>query len=440
MATDRVEILDTRSPGNPTLLVHMPDKDVLIHSKFDPAHDAKRWSGQQKINADAKYLIVFGFGLGYHIEALLEENPKINKIFVFEVSPDIFRAALAARDLSGIFSENRVCLLVGNYQDIEESIFKFLNDFSALSTNDSSPEILIHRPSLDVFPDGSENLRDILEYIKLATTKQGAFSEEREFNKTANKQAFESARGIVELRGSYTSREMIVAAAGPSLDISIELLKASPAAPDIIAVDSALAPLLRAGIHPRFVVTGDPQTKTIDLFHGLPIENEELVFFPTSNPEVVALFPHERRWAAYSSLSDDEILLDNNFEKGQLFFSGTVLLAAVDFAVKTCAKPTVLIGADFSFHDDQTHATGSRTQGYSPRYGRIREVMGLHNTTVKTSDVLYLYLKDLERYYLNMEDQHQLFNATSRGAAVFHVPYISFELFLAKYSAKRLPG
>ena len=34
--------------------------------------------------------------------------------------------------------------------------------------------------------------------------------------------------------------------------------------------------------------------------------------------------------------------------------------------------------------------------------------MGLRETTVMTSSILYLYMKDLEQYYLNMEDQQSL--------------------------------
>ncbi len=431
-----VEIVETRSPENPSLVVHLDGKDVSIHSRFDPLHDAIRWAERQTLKKDNGFLFVFGLGLGYHIEALLNRFPDIKKLFVFEVNSDIYRAALAARDLSTLLMDERICLFVGNFNDVGDSFQKFIAYFSNISENAENTDILIHRPSLEVFPEDSEDLRNILEYLKLATSKRRVFSEEREANKAANSAAFESARGVRELFGAFADSPLIVAAAGPSLDISISLLGNYPRTPDIIAVDSALAPFINAGIHPRFVVSGDPQDKAFDLFRGIKLKNEELIFFPSSNPEVVASFPAERRLAACSSVTEDEIELDEKFNKGRLCFSGTVLLAAVDFAVKSGAFPVVLIGADFSFLNTQTHATGSRIQGYSPRYGRIREIKGLSDTVVTSSDILYLYMKDLERYYLSLEQPGRILNATARGAAIYHIPYLSLEYFLNQHSMR----
>ncbi len=434
--TSRVEIIQTRSPENPALVVHLDGKDVSLHSRFDPVREAARWAEQQTLKNEKGFLFVFGLGLGYHVEALLNRFPDVRKIFVFEVNGDVYRAALTARDLSPILMDKRVCLFVGDYDDIRDSFNRFIADFSNISEDAMHTEILIHRPSLDVFPDDSEDLRNILEYLKLATSKRKIFTEEREANKTANSAAFESANGVCELFGAFKGKPLIVAAAGPSLDQSIKLLGNYTSTPEIVAVDSALAPFINAGIHPGFVVSGDPQQKAADLFRGLQLKDEQLIFFPSSNPEVVALFPPRQRRAACSSVAEDEIELDEKYGKGKLCFSGTVLLAAVDFAVKSGAAPIVLIGADFSFLDEQTHATGSRTQGYNPRYGRIREIRGIGNTVVKSSDILYLYLKDLENYYLALDQPGRIVNATARGAAIFHIPYISFENFLDQRSTR----
>lgn len=426
---ERVEIADTRIPDCPTLLVRLPNRDLYLHSKFDPVLDGRRWVDRQDVKPDSAFLFVFGMGLGYHVEALIGKYQNVRKVIVFEVSPDVFKASLAARDLSAIFNSDKVIVIAGNYMQIQESIRKFMLYFSEMIGDSEKTEVLIHKPSLEVFPEESEDLRNTLEYIRIASNSRSTFDKERAENEAANSEAFAAAPGVKELFGSYEGRDLIVAAAGPSLDQSLELLKAAPVAPDIVTVDSALAPFHRAGLRPKFVVSGDPQKKTDSLFTGLNIESENLIFFKSSNPDVVGRFPAAGRWAAYSSVRPDEV----NKDKGDLFFSGTVFLAALDFAVKTGAKPIVLIGADFSFLESQTHASGSRIQGYTPRYGRLREVAALDGSMVKTSDILYVYLKDTEKYNLNLNEPGRIFNATARGAAIFHMPHFRFERYLEEY-------
>ena len=436
----RVKIVETQKPDSPTLMVRLPGRDLYIHSRFDPLRDARRWVKQQNLKNKSGFLFVFGLGLGYHVEALLKEYPDIRKIFVFEVSRDIFLAALAARDFSELLNSDRVIILAGGSAFIQDSIHKFMTGFTNITGGAEDTEILIHRPSLEVFPEESEELRSILEYLRLASNERTTFDKERRENASANADAFHAAPGVKKLFGSYAGRDIIVAAAGPSLDQSLELLKSAPAAPDIIAVDSALAPFHRAGLRPKYVISGDPQAKAADLFARLSIESEQLVFFQTTNPDVVARFSPDQRWAADSSVGTDKNESSFTHEKGGLFFSGTVFLAAVDFAVKVGAKPIVLIGADFSFLDTQTHATGSRTQGYNPRYGRFREVIAIDGSMIETSDILHLYLKDMEKYNLNLNEPDRIFNATSRGAAIFHMPHIRFERYLEEYSKSHGAG
>lgn len=431
----RAELLPSQEEDKPTLVVHIGDKDLFIHSRFDPVREARRWAESRKIKSKRGYVFVFGFGLGYHIEALLEVHPEIKKIFVVEVSPDVFRAALAARDLSPMLTGRRVHIFAGSYPELRDYISGFLSKLTDMAGDESS-DVLIHNPSIEAFPDDAAELREILEYIRLASSEREVFPQERKENTEANKEAFDAAPGVNSFFGSCAGRPLIVAASGPSLDTSLESLKAASCLPDIVAVDSALAPFHRAGLRPRFVVTGDPQKKTMDLFEGLDITDENLIFFPSSNPDVVAFFPPSQRYAAYSSVSDDERRLDSMRNKGLLNFSGTVFMASVDFAVRTGADPIVLIGADFSFLDDRTHATGSRTQGYIPRYGRMREIIGLDGKTVGSSDVLYLYLKDFEKYHTLLGGSPLFMNATARGAAILNVPHIILKHFLDEYERR----
>ncbi|HOO55276.1 MAG TPA: DUF115 domain-containing protein [bacterium] len=424
---DRAKSVDTRIDNCPSVVVNLGDREIFLHSKFDPVTDAKRWAETQKLKSSLGIVMVFGFGFGYHIEALLEMRPEINKVFAVEVNADVFKLALASRDLTQLLADNRFHIFAGPYDSINESLNKFISGFPAINRIEDI-DVLIHKPSLDAFPDDSEELRAMLEYIRGSSNEREVFREQRENNSIRNREIFEGSPGVNELFGKYESMPMIVAAAGPSLDTSLEIMKRKPGLPAIVAVDSALAPFHKAGIRPSFVITGDPQEKTDLLFRELDIKDESLIFFQTSNPDSVKRFKPENRYAAVSKVGSEE----DPFNKGMLFFSGTVLMPAVDFAFRAGADPIILIGADFAFTDTQTHASESRTQGYSGRFGKLREVQDIYGNTVKTSDVLYLYKRDLESFYIKeIKGNTRLINSTAYGAAVFHIPHIDFERLLA---------
>ncbi len=75
------------------------------------------------------------------------------------------------------------------------------------------------------------------------------------------------ARDAAALR---TDRPVVVAAAGPSLEESIPLLRRVRDRVCVVAVDTAAAPLVAAGVRPDLVVTLDGQWANLQDFVGLP--------------------------------------------------------------------------------------------------------------------------------------------------------------------------
>ncbi|HPI78867.1 MAG TPA: DUF115 domain-containing protein, partial [bacterium] len=280
----RASIETSREDGAPTLKVSAPCKEIYIHSKYNPRKDAARWAENRKPGGSG-FAFVFGFGLGYHIEALLEKRPDIKKIIAVEAGAEIFRAALSARDMSSLLSNPRLKLLAGSCRELMPLVSRLINEMSGIY-GASEMGIFLHQPSVDALPQDAAELRDILEYLRLSGSNKEVMAEERERNIEANKEIFEAARGVAELFGTRAGKPVIVAGAGPSLDISLRVLKSRAEIPEIVAVDSALASFHLTGLRPDFVVSGDPQELASRFFSGLDIEKEKLIFFPSSNPEV----------------------------------------------------------------------------------------------------------------------------------------------------------
>ncbi len=126
------ELVKTRS-GHRSLRVD----GVSLHSLYDPideaAREVMRWKESVAFDGGDSTVVVFGFGLGYHLEVLLDEVDC--PVYVYEGRKDVLRFVLESRDLSSILE--RVALLV------EPELPPVSGGFSIFS----------HRPSLALAPD-----------------------------------------------------------------------------------------------------------------------------------------------------------------------------------------------------------------------------------------------------------------------------------------------
>ncbi|MCK4513707.1 MAG: DUF115 domain-containing protein, partial [Spirochaetaceae bacterium] len=145
---------------------------------------------------------------------------------------------------------------------------------------------------------------------------------------------------------------VIVCGAGPSLSASIPLLQADRGALTILAVDTALPPLVQRGITPDFVVAIEGQLA--NLYDFLPVgkRNYTLVADLSSAPSVVEL--HDPKQIAWVSSRFAEIsLLDRITAAGLPLCAipplGSVGVAAVHIAFTLTDGPVLFTGLDFAF-------------------------------------------------------------------------------------------
>lgn len=85
--------------------------EILLHSLYDPEKEAEDWVRVMKEQISGQStLCVFGFGLGYHIEALTKSTD--SDILVFEPDIDLLKIALTYRDLREVLERIRI---ISNY-------------------------------------------------------------------------------------------------------------------------------------------------------------------------------------------------------------------------------------------------------------------------------------------------------------------------------------
>lgn len=421
-----VEITISRKSGSPTITVEREGGRITIHSIFDPEKEAVKWVATRNLPSGLRKVLVYGVGMGYHIEALMDAFPGIH-VDIVDATPEIFEAAAGARNLEKILGSSNVSLHVSPLDGAIVHLSELLEDYSGNAEEDS---LLVHKPSVDALGSRDEFLRYHMEMTglsKMLSQEGSVFNNNVEKNVDMNRDLDSSSIKVEELFDTFRSKPVIVAATGPSLDISIATMLDFDVIPPIIAVDSALKPLVNAGIKPDFVVTGDPQEEVAILFENVDLSDVKLVFFDSSFHGVPLMFSKENR------IVSKRVSINDNENKG-LFFSGTILTAALDFAVKCGANPVILIGADFSFAKGKTHASGFHSQKIMPRYGRTMEATGLDGNKVTTSQIFNMFRNDINQYCKRKSGMTNILNATARGLPIENTPEISLNEFLEKYA------
>jgi spore maturation protein CgeB len=104
--SDNLQILTSKT-GLPSLKAG----GIAIHSLYDPVKEAQEWIKYYREKLSKTFtIVVFGFGLGYHVTELLrylKAEGLSGDVFVFEPRHDILRTAFEITDLSHILHRIR---------------------------------------------------------------------------------------------------------------------------------------------------------------------------------------------------------------------------------------------------------------------------------------------------------------------------------------------
>ena len=151
----------------------------------------------------------------------------------------------------------------------------------------------------------------------------------------------------------------IICSAGPSLDKNIQLLKSARKRFFLIAVATALKPLLHNGIHPDVVISIDPDELTINSFDFLTDTNDFVLVYNPAVPNVIPeAFPN-RRMSFDSGVCLAEWFTKYTEEKGNLGKISSVAHSAVKFSQFLACSPIILVGQDLSFCQQRLHCLHS---------------------------------------------------------------------------------
>ena len=221
------------------------------------------------------------------------------------------------------------------------------------------PPVLVTRGST-VTQAAKDVLTRIIFGVRANDTARRRFAPRYLVNAIRNVPAVTAGSDVRALSGALTGTPAVICAAGPSLDAALDDLRTYADRAYIIACDTALRPLLTAGITPPVVVGLDPSTVNARHLLNLPeCRDTWLVAEAALDRNVTAAFESRTFWFGASNHHPWPWLNAQGLEIGGLNVWGSVLTAAFELACLAGCDPIVIVGADLSYTGNRTYARGT---------------------------------------------------------------------------------
>ena len=329
---------------------------VRLHSDQDPVAEAEALASKVLGAATPSIVIFVGVGLGYVVDAIERLSPS-TRVLVVEPLAETAAAMLERRDWRERIASGLLCMLVGPDFAGASEAWRFVDDVE-------HPPLLVASVFQRELPAETAKAREVA--VQAVFGARANAEARRRFaprylcNTLRNAAAISRSADIDVLRGALSGVPAVLVAAGPSLDRQIETLRRVGTRAVIIAVDTAVRPLLDAGIYPDLAVALDPSVANARHLKDLTDPRRPfLVAEGSMDPEALAPFDGRLFVFEVSGHHPWPWLRSIGIDRGRLRAWGSVLTAAFDLALEAGCDPIVFAGADLAYSAGRPYARGT---------------------------------------------------------------------------------
>ncbi len=445
--------LEPSRQGPPTVRYGPPDRAVYLHSRFDPQGEAEKIVVAAGLTSE--HIVVLGLGLGYSLMEVLARKPVGARVLLVEPDLELVRLSLATIPWGELLKRDDLVLALGSGPEAigrAVSTFVQLVTFEKIETIELSPEVRLAETEF-------ARARQVIdaEIRTLLIDFQTRLAEDSIIprNMLGNLPCALDNRPLAALRGKFVGVPGIIVAAGPSLDQNVLELRRVNDRAVVIAVDTALIPLLARGIQPHFTVVADPSYKNYSHLLGTGGQVRHFV--------VATMGVAPRVFADFSGRLFTGVL-ENPLARmieaacgpiGRVQAWGSVISMALDVAVQLGLDPIVFIGQDFAFTGMRNHCRHTSWEetwlASNPDpdllerkeresivgSGRMVEAPDLYGRLTYSSERLVLYKNFLLK--LLREVPGRRFINASEGGILTEIESRSLTWVLREFVTKRAP-
>lgn len=398
--------------GVPSLGFKEGTEEIRLHSTYRPLSEAKRFVELRKDQIKrAKKILIYGLGLGYHLEEMENYRRSDSQIYVVEMNPEILPYTEKGFPLEKFKQKGYNFCITNKLQQVKSFLVTILAEFDL-----ERDLLLIHRPSLRIVPKNCTPIRHLLEELEVTRDSCQRHSGLLKRNFLENIQKSEEFFLIDPLHQKFLQIPIIIVSAGPSLQKNIHLLKQAKGRSLIIAVGSVVRPLIDKKNYPDCIVISDPVPVVIKQIRGLDLKLP-FFFLPTIQPEIVNTYLGPK-----VMLLQKGVTFTENYARQTnshlIATGGSVATTALEVALYLGGNPIIFLGQDLAYTNGKTHIPGTTHDPWIPKINsRFRFIQGIDGELVPTSNSLSIYKRWIERKIANNPDR-RFINATEGGADI----------------------
>lgn len=394
-----------------------------------PTHEqAALWASQFSEKILNQVFYVVGFSNGEFIREMLKVLDATNTVIVYEPFVGNYNFVKEKSDITDILEDSRFMIYVSENEEKEliETIATVVN-YDAFGRTK-----LILLPGYEACSSILLDIKSALEYqtrmLAFEKITDIALAEKVRTNIVKNFPSVIRERSINQLLETLNSIDKknipaIIISAGPSLDKNIYEIKKAEGHAFIIAVDTALKAVLRAGINPDITVCVDPR-KELVLFEHDKIKNIPAIFTMDIPDKIVSEHTSPMFFAGYglNDLSDAFYKKYDDTIYEVLEAGGSVANTAFSAARKLGFKTIIFVGQDLAFTDGRGHTGAAYDDEKKNANDTVNgvivcEVPGIYGGMVKTEIRMKSYLEWFEKE-IHLHPEITVIDATEGGALI----------------------
>ena len=405
--------------GSDILRVRKDGRTLYLNGKREPSAAAKRvlerW-GELKRQSP-----IFTMGMGdiVFLKQFLLQTEKDVNIVVYEPSVRIFLCLMENVDITAYFEDRAVGFIIKGLNDTEQK--EVMKSFVTLA-NIGTLKQYVNPNYAELFPE--EALQYLQSIDRVTTEIVSGYNTRIRYGAVEADNLFHN---ISYLCDGYITTQLceviprdipaIVVSAGPSLNKNINELRKAKNRAFIVAVDTAVKPLVKAGIIPDLyaVVDGLKPSELLDFEEAKEIPMMTSI---SSAKQVLAQHIGKKIFYFEGSMLPYKMLAMNGIPFSSVSCGGSVACSAFSLVYKMGFSRIILVGQDLALTGNKTHADGTFQEKMEEiDTSRCLMVEGNYEEKVPTRGDFKMYLDWFNYYIAGCEGIHVI-NATEGGAKI----------------------
>lgn len=366
-------------------------------------------------------ILLFGLGNGMYVNKLLEKTADDVTIIVYEPTIDILRVVLKEFDISTLIGTERVHIL------INQSMDGTLDDFFSAILEFTDIEDFIYKSYLNYnklyrkeYQEYMGVLQNVCSAINSSQSVIGRYGKAYYENTFSNFQYFLHSKSLQSLNERLPKDiPAVIVAAGPSLDKNIMQLQKAKGKAFIIAVDSALRPLVRNHIIPDICISIDGKKKTAH-FDDEETRDIPLICYLNSHREILSRHRAEKFFLNDLNHHVQHFFSQNNMVLPIVTSGGSVANDAFSVLQMLGFTTIILIGQDLALTDNKSHADATlvgELGWMADHYTDLIEVEGIDGNPILSKPEYKLYCNWFEEQIVKYPEI-KVIDATEGGALI----------------------